>query len=101
MERIDPIILRELSSEKNLDIDVHDNSVKITTPTTSITINNRTKEVINGVYRSPKNDCYLINERTLIHSILSNIYVYIYITSEGSQSNTFNWDNSIRCFNLI
>lgn len=54
MERITSITLKELSSEKNINIDVHDNSITIITPTRSITINNHTKQVTNGMCRRPK-----------------------------------------------
>jgi hypothetical protein len=50
MEQIVAVVLKELSSKDNVVIDVNDNSVKIANSTTSVTINNRTRES-NGSYR--------------------------------------------------
>lgn len=53
MERILAVVLKEFSSHENITIDVHENSVKIITSETSVTINNRTKEVVSGFCRRP------------------------------------------------
>lgn len=58
MERILAVVLKEFSSHENITIDVHEKFVKITTPETSVTINNCTtagRESVNGLLRRPGN----------------------------------------------
>jgi hypothetical protein len=57
MDRIISLVLKEFSDE-NINIDVYEKSVKITTSSNSITINNRSREAKNGMYRSPRNQSY-------------------------------------------
>ena len=67
MERIISLVLKEFQHE-NITIDAHDNFVKIITSSNSITINNRSREPKNGMYRSPRNKIFPNNKNHIVVS---------------------------------